>query len=550
MLSPTAGMIAGAALIVSAVLMIALSLAAAADAVFSLLPPAWARFKVPFASSAVLVLALVNARGMKDFRSVAVPVLAVFFATHIAVIVSVLVQPGSGDALAAAATGRSWTGLGTVATLVLVAGAYGMSAGIYTGLEALGSLPVPGGPSAQAAPRTIGITATALAALVLGLTTAYILAPVLPQPGRTLNSVLIGAASRDWGLAGRAFVVVSLLSEAGLLLLAAQAGFLKGPKVLSLMALDRWVPTKLAMPSDRFVTRNALALMSLSALAAIMMTNGTVFSLVVLYGIAVFTTAVLAQLGLVLHWFRVRASEQKWLTELLISAFGLLLAIVILVSLLTGTFGSGGWVALLLIGGTAGATLFTRRHYRRTLQLLGRLDELVQAAGPSGGAADPAKIVKYDPRGKTAILLVNGFNGLGLHTLFNVMRLFGSVFRNFVFVQVGVLDGNTLQGSEVAARRQAEVNRDLERYVRYMQDHGYYAAGRAAFGLDVVDEIVRLTPEILERFPNAVLFGGQLVFPRTGFLSGLFHNYTIFSIQRRFYDQGIPIPVVVLPIRV
>jgi hypothetical protein len=64
----------------------------------------------------------------------------------------------------------------------------------------------------------------------------------------------------------------------------------------------------------------------------------------------------------------------------------------------------------------------------------------------------------------------------------------------------------------------------------------------------VVEEVERLAPQILERFPNAVLFGGQLVFPTTSFLSGVFHNYTIFAIQRKFYNQGMP--VVVLPIRV
>jgi hypothetical protein len=81
-----------------------------------------------------------------------------------------------------------------------------------------------------------------------------------------------------------------------------------------------------------------------------------------------------------------------------------------------------------------------------------------------------------------------------------------------------------------------------------MRCHGYYAASYSSFGTDVVDEVDRIMPEIMAKFPNAVLFGGQLVFPKTGLLSSVFHNYTIFAIQRRFYNQGIP--VVVLPIRV
>jgi hypothetical protein len=156
--------------------------------------------------------------------------------------------------------------------------------------------------------------------------------------------------------------------------------------------------------------------------------------------------------------------------------------------------------------------------------------------------------IKYDPQDKTAILLVNGFNGLGLHTLFSIIRLFGGTFRNFVFIQVGTVDAGNFKGTEEMSRMKIEVKKELDRYVNYMRCHGYYAAAYSSFGTDVVDEIANLTPEILERFPNAILFGGQLVFPKTTFLSGVFHNYTIFAVQRRFYSEGIP--VVILPIRV
>ena len=156
--------------------------------------------------------------------------------------------------------------------------------------------------------------------------------------------------------------------------------------------------------------------------------------------------------------------------------------------------------------------------------------------------------MKYDPKEKTAVLLVNGFNGLGLHTLFGVIRLFGGTFRNFVFIQVGVVDAGNFKGAGEVAVMKEQVKQDLDRYVRYMRCHGYYASAYSSFGTDVVDEVEHIMPEILKRFPNAILFGGQLVFPKTTFLSNVFHNYTIFAVQRRFYSQGIPL--VVLPIRV
>ena len=54
--------------------------------------------------------------------------------------------------------------------------------------------------------------------------------------------------------------------------------------------------------------------------------------------------------------------------------------------------------------------------------------------------------------------------------------------------------------------------------------------------------------EILERFPHAIFFGGQLAFRKNFFFSRLLHNYTVFVLQKHFYDEGIPF--FILPIRI
>jgi amino acid transporter len=557
LLSPTAGMISGSALIIDYILTIAVSAAAGADALCSFLPPEWLHYKLTFAVSGILLLAALNMRGVKAFALLSAFVFLLFAVTHaVGIGYAVAVHARNfPDAMASAATDvqRSHGELGLMGMIALVLHAYIMGAGTYTGIEAVSNgLPVLREPKVQTGVRAMRSMAVSLAIVVLGLMITYALYRIAPQAGKTLNAALIETVAQNWGGTGRVFIIVTLLSEAALLFVAVQTGFLNGPRVLSHMALDRWLPTKFAMPSDRVVTRNAVMLMGGSALAATILTGGSVKYLVVLYSVAVFITMSLSHLGLVRHWLRARATERYGKKNLIVSGSGLALTSFLLVSVTVIQFREGGWIALLLIGGMVGIALFTRRHYRNVFRLLSRLDELVKAAEPSGpqpaGVSDKELNVEYDPRGKTAVLLVNGFNGLGLHTLFSVMRLFGSAFRNFVFIQVGVIDADTLRGSEDVARKEAEVRKDLDRYVNYMARHGYYAAGYTSFGTDVVDEVDRITPEILERFPNAVLFGGQLVFPKTSFLSNVFHNYTIFAVQRRFYSKGIP--VVVLPIRV
>jgi hypothetical protein len=66
--------------------------------------------------------------------------------------------------------------------------------------------------------------------------------------------------------------------------------------------------------------------------------------------------------------------------------------------------------------------------------------------------------------------------------------------------------------------------------------------------VDVLEELDALVPQITEKFPRAVFFGGQLVFKKETMFNRWLHNQTIFSIQKRLYHQGLP--VVILPIRV
>ena len=55
----------------------------------------------------------------------------------------------------------------------------------------------------------------------------------------------------------------------------------------------------------------------------------------------------------------------------------------------------------------------------------------------------PGKVNLED---KTAVLLVNGFNGLGMIALSNIFELFGGIFKNFVFIQIGVIDAGVFKG--------------------------------------------------------------------------------------------------------
>jgi len=558
LLSPNVGMVSGCALLIDYVLTITISIASGADAIFSFLPLNLQTYKLEFAVIGVIVLLLLNLRGIKEAVIPLVPVFLLFVFTHIFAIGYAIVSHALNFQAVYNATSfelhRSFSTLGIFGVLFLVMRAYSMGAGTFTGIEAVSNgLPILREPRVTTAKRTMNYMAFSLSITVIGLMIAYLLFKVEGQSGKTLNAILFENMSAHWGgHIGFFFVLITLLSEAVLLFIAAQTGFLDGPRVLANMALDRWFPTRFAMLSDRLVTQNGILMMGGASFILMILSRGSVDFLIVLYSINVFITFSLSQLGMVRHWWLVRKSETGWLRKLSINGVGLLLTSFILISVLIIKFGEGGWITLVITASLVSLTLIIKKHYLIASDLLRRLDTIVDSVEASiyniQNDDEVKKEPEFDPKGKTAAILVNGFNGLGLHTLLSIFRLFGGTYKNYVFLQVGSVDAGNFKGAAEIENLTGHIDKEANRYVSYMKEHGYYAEAYTKVGTDVVDEINSLVPDITKKYHNVVFFGGQLVFPEESFMSRWLHNYIVFAVQRKFYRQGIPF--VILPIRV
>ena len=558
LLSPKVGMVSGCALLIDYALTITLSVASGADAVFSFLPEAWLPYRLPVAIAGVLALIVLNLRGVKESVMALVPVFMTFVVTHAVVIgYGVFAHVSDMPALVArmgqdvsAAHGE----LGMLGMFLLVLHAYSMGAGTYTGIEAVSNgLPILREPREKTGKRTMLYMALSLSVTVVGLIVCYLLFSVRPQDGKTLNAVLFAAVTDGWGQnLGGGFVLVTLVSEALLLFVAAQAGFVDGPRVLSNMAIDRWLPARFALLSDRLVTQNGILLMGAAALVLMLASRGSVDLLIVLYSINVFITFVLSQLGMVRHWWQVRGQRVPWKKGLCLNGLGLVLTAFILVMVTCVKFFEGGWATLAVTGALAAAALAIKRHYDAVGARIRKLDVLRAVVDPQNpytpsipDNAEPA--AEPDHTAPTAVIFVNGFNGLGIHTLLSVVRLFGKDIQNYVFVQIGVVDAAVFRGAAELARLKAGMERDLATYVELMRGHGYHAEAHWAVGTDIVHELTELAPPLHERFPRAIFFGGQLVFEKETFVSRLLHNYVVFTLQRQLYRMGLPF--VIMPVR-
>ena len=124
----------------------------------------------------------------------------------------------------------------------------------------------------------------------------------------------------DW--LGNGFVLVTIISEGCLLFVAAQAGFIDGPRVLANMARDSWMPHWFGNLSERLSVHNGVMLMGFSALAALWFTGGVVTTLLVMYSINVFVTFSLSMIGMCRHWWELRHDSPIWKRRFALFLFG------------------------------------------------------------------------------------------------------------------------------------------------------------------------------------------------------------------------------------
>ena len=560
LLGQRAGVVSGCALVVDYVLTISISIAAAGDAIFSLLPPAWSggvalgvpdKLVVEFAAIAFLIL--LNLRGVKESVIALAPLFLTFLVSHAILIGGVIlgrvgdipavfqeVRDGFGQGLHAPPLG-----LGLAGMLALLVRAYALGGGTYTGIEAVSNgLSIMREPKVQTGKRTMALMAVSLAVTAGGLILAYLLVHATPAPGRTMNAVLASRFAGGWGGIGAAFVLITLLSEALLLIVAGQTGFIDGPRVMANMAVDSYLPHRFSQLSDRLTMSYGVLLIGGASLLALVYTGGDVTHLVVLYSINVFLTFSLSELAMCRFWVRERKKHATWRKHISVHLVGLTLCLFILTVTVYEKFQQGGWVTLALTGGLIAGCFLIRRHYRLVHDNLRRLDGILEAL-PAGSASGPRAL---DPVAPTAVLLVGGYAGLGIHSLLSVERLFPGYFKNFVFVSVGVIDSASFVNVEAVEEVRDRTAADLRRYVALATGLGLAADSRMAVGTEAVATAADLCGQIAREFPRCLFFAGKLIFQRERWYQRVLHNETAYQLQRRLQFAGLN--AMVLPVRI
>ena len=542
-----AGVVSGSALLIDYMLTITVSIAACAEAIFSFLPYSYQPYKLMVACLLILVLIEMNLRGVKESVTALAPIFLVFIGAHALLLgygilahapqiapVAVGIQAGLSRDIAA---------IGFIGVLAIFLRAYSLGGGTYTGIEAVANgMQIMREPRVKTGKRTMLYMAISLAVLSSGLFACYLLWNVRPVPGQTLNAVLANSIFGGWPLGGL-IALITIFSEAALLFVAAQTGFIDGPRVMANMAIDSWLPRSFALLSERLTMTNGILLMGGSALFVMIFTRGSVLILVTMYAINVFLTFSISEFGMSRFFYRNRATEKDWKRHIPIHLIGLVLCSTILAVTLFEKLGQGGWFTLVLTSALVGLCFLIHGHYQQVTKGLRKLDSLLEVI-PATGVKNTNPV---NPHKMTAVQLVTGFHGFGVNTFYSVLKNFPGVYENFIFVSIAVVDSGTFKGTAELKALSESTRNSLIRYVDLAREMGFASDYRTDIGTDVVETAVPLCKNIAQEFPNSTFFTGQIVFRHENPFQKILHNETAFAIQRRLQYSGIT--TVIMPVR-
>jgi amino acid transporter len=366
---PNIAQIAGAALLISYTITVAVSVAAGADAIISA-APVLGSYAVPLSIAFVVILAFGNLRGIREAgRVFAVP--TYFFIANMAVLIAIgLGREAAGNLPKAAPSqgmvplGHSSGGLilGVSAFFLLRAFANGSSA--MTGTEAISNgVSIFREPQARNARTTLVLMSTILGAMFLGVSVLAALTHSVPFSTGTPTIVSqIGKLVYGSSPAGHALFYALQAATALILILAANTSFTGFPFLVSFVAEDSFLPRKLTVRGHRLVFSNGILLLAGASIALLLATGAKVAALIPMYAIGVFTGFTMAGTGMMTHHWHHR--DQHWRKGVAVNAVAAVVCAVVVVVFAVAEFTQGAWVVVVVLPLIFFALVRTNREYR------------------------------------------------------------------------------------------------------------------------------------------------------------------------------------------
>ncbi|MGX9791083.1 APC family permease [Mycobacterium sp. MMS18-G62] len=383
-LGHTAGLTVASALLVDYVLTVAVSMSSAMSNIGSAVPLI-GEHKVFFAVTAILILASMNLRGIRESGTAfAIPTYAFMIGMYVMLgwgLFQVYVLGTPLRAESAGFTLRSEHGdvLG-FAMVFLIARAFSSGSAALTGVEAISNgVPAFRKPKSRNAATTLALLGGVAISLFMGM--IMLARATGAQVAERPHEQLIGAPP-DYDqktliaqLADAVFhnFPVGLFLITGvtalILVLAANTAFNGFPVLGSILAQDRFLPRQLHTRGDRLAFSNGILFLAFAAIAFVVAFRAEVTSLIQLYIVGVFVSFTLSQIGMVRHWTRLLRTEtdpsarRQMMRSRVINTVGFVCTGTVLIIVILTKFLAGAWIAILAMSGLFVIMKLIHKHY-------------------------------------------------------------------------------------------------------------------------------------------------------------------------------------------
>ncbi len=353
------GLTAAAAILTSYVLTVAVSVTAGAIAVTSAIPEL-ADAKVWLAVAFIVVITIANLRGAKEAGT--------FFAIPTYGFVFVVMTTLAYGAWRCATEGcpRADTAeleLEAVAGLsvFLVARAFSSGATALTGVEAIADgVQAFRRPQSRNAAATLAVMGAMSIPMFLGITAFATLLHVRVDEEIAATRSVLSQVGQTIHEGGAGFIVLQVFT-ALILILAANTAYQDFPRLSSILARDRFMPSQFRNRGNRLVFSNGIVALSLLAALLVWLFGANLSRLIQLYVVGVFTAITLSQTGMVRRMWTRR--PEGWRPKALMNAIGSVTTGAVLVVIIATRFMLGAWMVVVAVPIIIVFFLTVHRHY-------------------------------------------------------------------------------------------------------------------------------------------------------------------------------------------
>lgn len=382
-LGETPGLIAAAALMIDYVLTVSVSVASGMQNLKDV--PLFTSLQIgnhleAYCLGAILLIVVLNLRGLKESANLMAGPVYVFIAMLTLMVVLGLIGPLVGwsfhpefvNQVVPATDGGTQQAFHAFGMVVLLrAFANGCSA--MTGIESVSNgIPAFKEPKTRNAAATLVWMAVILGTLFMGATWLSVKFHVVywEHGGISAPAVIDQLSGMIFGKEGAwswAYLVTQL-STALILIIAAQTSFSGFPRLASILAGDGYLPRQLMNVGDKLAFNNGIIVLGLFSSLFIILEHGSVDLLIPFFAIGVFMAFTMSQSGMVRHWFSLKGPG--WRQRALVNGLGALASFVVVIDIAAEKFLDGAWLVLVVTGFLLFFFKKVHRHYATIAQQL------------------------------------------------------------------------------------------------------------------------------------------------------------------------------------